>query len=117
MKFLIDANLSYKLKKLFIDKKLDVIHTDDLPNKEKTTDKEIRDICEEYNRIVITKDIDFLDSYIVNNIPPKLLLVTTGNIRNNELFNLIVQNIDRLIELLNEYNFVELSNDRIIGHE
>lgn len=63
MKFLIDANLPYKLKKLFVDKKLDVIHTDDLPNKERTTDKEIRNICEEYNRIVITKDIDFLDSY------------------------------------------------------
>lgn len=44
MKFLIDANLPFKLAKSLKDKGYDVIHTDDLPDKEKTKDNEIRKI-------------------------------------------------------------------------
>ena len=35
MNFIIDANLPYKLSMYLKSKKYDVIHTDDLPNKEK----------------------------------------------------------------------------------
>lgn len=38
MKFFIDANLPYKLAILLKEKGFDVIHTDHLPEKEKTTD-------------------------------------------------------------------------------
>jgi len=40
-----------------------------LPNKEFTTDSEIREISVKENRIVITKDSDFLDSFFVKAIP------------------------------------------------
>lgn len=40
-------------------------------------------------RIVITKDADFLESYIIKKEPPKLLLLKTGNIRNSELLILL----------------------------
>lgn len=83
MKFLIDANLHFKLAKALAQKGFDIIHTDNLPNKEKTTDKEIREFAAEQNRIIITKDSDFLDSHLLLNNPSKLLLVTTGNITNN----------------------------------
>jgi len=69
MKFLIDANLPFKLANSLKDKGYDVIHTDDLPNKEKTKDNEIRKISISQNCIVITKDSDFLDSHLINRIP------------------------------------------------
>ena len=59
MKFLIDANLSFKLSKFLKNKGYDVIHTDNLPNKERTTDNDIRRFAIDQNRIIITKDIDF----------------------------------------------------------
>jgi len=77
VKFIVDAQLPVSLSKLLQNKGFDAIHTDDLPNKELTTDDEIRDISLNEGRIIITKDSDFLDSYYVKGIPEKLLLVTT----------------------------------------
>ena len=88
MRFLIDANLPFKLAKSLKDKGYDVIHTDDLPDKERTKDNEIRKISVNQNRIIITKDSDFLDSHLINGVPSKLLFVTTGNIINKSLIQL-----------------------------
>jgi len=68
MKFLIDANLPFRLAKSLEVKGYDIIHTDDLPNKERTKDNEIRKISIDQNRIVITKDSDFLDSHLIKDI-------------------------------------------------
>ncbi|MFB0945569.1 MAG: putative nuclease of putative toxin-antitoxin system [Oceanospirillaceae bacterium] len=95
----------------------DVIHTDSLPNKEFTSDSEIRNISVSENRIVITKDADFLDSYYIKSISPKLLLVTTGNTRNRDLITLFDLHISKITSLFDQHSFVELSNEEIIGHE
>ncbi len=117
MKFVIDAQLPYALSMHLKQKGFDVIHTDDLPNKELTTDNEIREISVKEDRIVVTKDSDFLDSYYIKGIPPKLLLVSTGNIKNKVLFNLFESNIEKIIELFGQYSFIELDNNEILGHE
>jgi predicted nuclease of predicted toxin-antitoxin system len=44
MRFIIDAQLPAVLAKFIAQKGFDVIHTDDLPNKEFTSDNEIREI-------------------------------------------------------------------------
>ena len=117
MRFIIDAQLPFALSKYLEQKGFDVIHTDDLPNKEYTTDNEIRDISVKENRIVITKDADFLDSFYVNSTPPKLPLVSTGNIKNKALIRLFDLNMDKIVELFATYSFVELDNFEILGHE
>ena len=117
MKFLIDANLPFKLATLLKKKGYDVIHTDDLPDKERTKDKEIRDISINEDRIVITKDSDFLDSYLIIGKPPKLLLVTTGNIINKSLILLFDGYFETIVDLFNSYDLIELNNQQIIGHE
>ena len=117
MKFIVDAQLPYILSKHITSKGFDCIHTDHLPLKERTPDKQIREISEKENRIVITKDIDFLDSYYLQGVPQKLLLITTGNIRNKELLQLLENNWDDIIKSLEEYSLVELNNYNIIGHE
>lgn len=117
MKFIIDAQLPFTLSKLLKDKGHDVIHTDDLPNKERTSDNEIRQTAQQENRIVITKDLDFLISFYVYNDPARLLLITTGNIKNEKLFDMIRNNLERIEELFTQCNLVELNNTEIIGHE
>jgi len=117
MKFLVDANLPFKLSVELRENGFDVLHTDDLPNKERTTDEEIRQISLDQDRIVITKDSDFLDSHIIQGIPGKLLYVTTGNINNKNLMILIEKYFDRIIELFDIYDLIEINNDEIIGHE
>jgi len=117
MKFIIDAQLPFALAKLLLSKQLDVIHTDHLPNKERSGDEEIRKISEKENRIVITKDLDFLDSYYIKGIPRRLLLVTTGNINNKRLLSIFESNLEMILELFLTYTFVELDNYELIGHE
>ncbi|MCL2247402.1 MAG: DUF5615 family PIN-like protein [Lentimicrobiaceae bacterium] len=67
MKFLVDAQLPYGIALFLRDKGFDALHTNDLPDKEYTTDSQIRSIAVSENRIVITKDYDFVDSFILKN--------------------------------------------------
>ena len=117
MKFLIDANLPFKLAKVLKEKGFDIIHTDDLPDKERTKDNEIRKVSVDQDRVIITKDSDFLDSHIVQGIPSKLLLITTGNIVNKVLLDIFDKNFETIISLFNSYDLIELNNEQIVGHE
>ncbi len=117
MKFIVDAQLPYGIAWILNNRGFDTIHTDDLPEKERTRDNQIREISIREGRIVVTKDSDFLDSHYIKNIPQKLLLISTGNIRNKELFNLFANNLHQIIEMLATCNCVEMDNTDIIGHE
>ncbi|WP_396171541.1 DUF5615 family PIN-like protein [Flavobacterium sp.] len=115
MKFVVDAQLPYGLKLFLKDSGYDAIHTDDMPNKEKTSDSEIINISELEDRIIITKDKDFLDGYLLFNKPKKLLLITSGNIKNKEFFFLFKNNFKTVIELLSKHSLIELNSFEITG--
>jgi len=80
MKFIVDAQLPKSVSDYVCTRGYDCIQTLQLPNKNETSDKERISICTEEKRVVITKDSDFLESFIVNGKPEKLILVKTGNI-------------------------------------
>ena len=115
MKFLVDAQLPYGIALLLKDKGFDAIHTNDLPDKERTKDNQIRNIAIMENRIVITKDYDFINSHIIKGIPEKILIVTTGNIKNKLLFDLLRNNWELIIRLFETCSLVTLSNNDIVG--
>jgi len=117
MRFLIDANLSYKLARVLQSKGFEILHTDDLPNKERTTDNELRKLSVNQDYVVVTKDSDFLDSHLIQGIPSKLLIVTTGNIANKDLLSLFDKYFETIIKLFDVYDLIELNSDQIIGHE
>jgi len=98
MKFLIDAQLPPSLKKLFISRGYDCIHTLDLENQNDTPDRIINFISVTQQRILITKDGDFLDSFIVKQEPYKLILVKLGNSSKSELFHFFSEKFDEIIE-------------------
>jgi predicted nuclease of predicted toxin-antitoxin system len=68
------------------------------------------------SRILVTKDADFQLSFELGNGPPKLLLVTTGNIHNDELAGLFSRHEFALLRLLDQHGFVELSRTALIVH-
>jgi predicted nuclease of predicted toxin-antitoxin system len=116
MKFLIDAQLPMRLARILQLAGYDTIHTLNLPQKNATPDTEINSISISNNRIVITKDRDFMDSFLIQQKPYKLLLITTGNISNNELMNLFTDNLSEIVELFEQYSFIEMSRNAIIIH-
>jgi predicted nuclease of predicted toxin-antitoxin system len=116
MQFLIDAQLPYRLKTWLLSSGFDALHTSDLPKQNLTEDYEIAHIADAQIRIVITKDSDFLKLKILQNIPQKLLLITTGNIGNKELLALFERNFATAIQLFTSFDVVEINNSFVIGH-
>ncbi len=49
--------------------------------------------------------------------PYKLLLVTTGNIKNNELKEIFIKNLSLLVDLLQHHDYVEMNHEEIIVHQ
>lgn len=85
LKFIIDTQLPYKLAKFLTTKDVDAIHTTFFPNGHLMQDKEIREVAIRENRIIISKDSDFFDGYLAQGVPPQVLLIQFGNIKNEEL--------------------------------
>jgi predicted nuclease of predicted toxin-antitoxin system len=117
VKFLIDAQLPIRLARLLQMSGYDVIHTRDLSGQNATTDSEINVISMQQERIVVTKDRDFLDSFLLRQQPYKLLLVTTGNITNTELVELFAKNLSQLADLFEQHSLIEINRDDIIVHQ
>ena len=104
MKFIVDAQLPKSLSIFFTDQGFDSIHTLDLPDKNKTSDNKILDIARIENRIIITKDLDFIKSYLLKGDPKKLILVKTGNIVNKHLVKIFKDNLAIILELIERSN-------------
>jgi predicted nuclease of predicted toxin-antitoxin system len=116
MKFLLDAQLPRRLIYRLREAGHDAIHTLDLPERNRTTDAAICARAEGEGRVVITKDADFVSSFLVNGSPPKLLLVSTGNISNPQLEQLLLANLEAIVRALDEAHFVELGRSSIVVH-
>ncbi len=115
MKFLVDAQLPPLLKSWLIERGHDCVHALDLPQKDRTTDDEIIRIVAEQGLILISKDTDFLKLKLLLNKPEKLLLITTGNLRNADLAALFESNFESVMRLFQTFELVELGNSFVIG--
>jgi len=115
-RFLIDAHLPLKLARAMRAAGYDTVHTRDLPRANATRDSEINALSIAEERVVVTKDADFVQSFTLQDRPYKLLLVSTGNIRNAELFELMTGRLEQLAELFETHSYVELARDALIIH-
>lgn len=93
MKLIVDAQLPVKLCEILNQVGLDSIHVDELPKGDETPDSEITKTADLENLMVVTKDFDFYHSHMALGKPRKLFLITTGNLKNRQLFDLFRNNI------------------------
>lgn len=92
----------------------DAVHTLDLPNGNQTTDAEINAIAEVEQRVVVTKDDEFVDSHLLLGRPPKLLWVATGNVSNRQLEALMVPLLGDINREFQTNSFIELGQTGLI---
>ena len=116
MKFLVDAQLPKSLSDFLNQQGFDSLHTLELPDKNKTKDNKIIKIAKQENRIVISKDIDFLESFLIKSEPAKLIMIKTGNITNKQLIHIFEDNFKVLIEIISRSNLIEISKTDIAEH-
>lgn len=115
MKFLVDAQLPRVLARFLCDNGHDAIHTLDLPAGNDTTDAEVNRISIAEERVVISKDQDFYDSFTAKREPYKLLRVRVGNLANAELLRLFEKNLNNLTAELDAGSVVEVTRSYIIS--
>ena len=114
MKFLIDAQLPKSLATFLRGKGFDVIHTLELPDKNSTTDSAINLLSIQDQRIVISKDADFYDSYTVRQEPYKLIYLTVGNLSNASLLLIFDKNLAHLTTIIDRSFVIEMNQHFII---
>jgi predicted nuclease of predicted toxin-antitoxin system len=116
MNFLVDAQLPRRLAHHLREAGHDARHTLDLPNQNRTTDDEINELSAREQRIVVTKDADFVNSFYTSHMPYKLLLISTGNITNVELETLLMSELTAIADGFATYDYIELTRSALIFH-
>lgn len=116
MKFIVDAQLPRRLARELAALGHDVKHTLDLRLGNRTPDGDIAALAASEDRVVITKDSDFVTTFLLRGAPPKLLLISTGNISNDALCRLIASSIAKLEFAFAQHSFVELNASAVITH-
>lgn len=116
MKFLIDAQLPRRLANQLAAAGFETTHTLDLPQGNRTTDQSLITLSLKEQWVIVTKDTDFVESFLLKREPWKLLLVSTGNIGNDELVRLFQLNIEQLAESFRTFAFIELNRTSMICH-
>jgi predicted nuclease of predicted toxin-antitoxin system len=114
VKLLIDAQLPRRITGWFSAAGCDAIHTLDLPDGNQTTDEGVIQRAEQDGRVVMSKDADFVNSHVLTGRPARLLLVSTGNVSNADLQQLLVPLIPSLIAAFQTNVFVELTRSGLV---
>ena len=117
MKFIVDEQLPRKLVSKLIYRGYEAIHADDIPHIDgKLSDLVICKFADSNDYVVISKDEDFWQRYLLMKEPNKLIYVTTGNIRNMDLLILFEKNLNILVQNIALCNVIEINRLEMIIH-
>lgn len=113
MKFLCDVHISLKISKQIEQLGFVSEHVNNILDRWHTKDQDIIKYADKHDLIVITKDQDFRNNFLLNHKPKKLIKINLGNISNNELWKIIKGNITHLESLNSSHNsfMVELNEN------
>ncbi len=116
MKFLVDAQLPRRVARWLQDVGHDALHTLDLPEGNATADTKLNSLAWREGRVVVTKDADFVNTFLLAGQPDRLLLISTGNITNVDLEALLVPNLPAIVAALETSHYIELTRTKLVVH-
>jgi predicted nuclease of predicted toxin-antitoxin system len=117
VRFLVDAQLPRRLAHQLAAAGHDTLHTLELPHANRTSDDEILRVAEREDRIVVTKDADFVNSFLIHRRPPTLLLVATGNVGNAEILSIFATALPQIDAAFETASFLELHRNSLVIHQ
>jgi len=116
MKFLVDAQLPQRFAIWLNDAGHDAMHTLDLPRQNLTPDQELIARAKQDGRVVVSKDADFVQSFLIAD-EPALLLISTGNISNADLEKVLRANLPGIETAFASSRFVEITRNAMVIHD
>lgn len=103
MKFLCDVHISIKASKLIEQLGYKCDHINNILNKWNTKDADIISYVDSHDLILITKDQDFRNSFLLSHKPGKLIKINLGNISNDQLLKIIESNMAKIESISREH--------------
>lgn len=98
-------------------KGFDAIHTTHFPDGHLLQDDDIQKIASEEDRIIVTKDSDFPDSFFLKGPPPRIVYLRLGNTRNRELTAFLEARWAVIQDLLDQDSgMIVLSQEQIVSY-
>ncbi len=117
LRFLIDTQLPPKLAEILNQRGCEAVHTVSYLDGPLMKDRSLIEIATAEQRIIITKDSDFLDYFLLKGAPPQVLLLQIGNVKNRRLFDAFRANLAQIQALFEEgANLVFFEETRLIGY-
>lgn len=114
MRFICDVHISYKIVRHLNSLGYETIHVNEILDKWFTKDKEISSYTDSNDLILITKDSDFKNSFVINQTPRKLIKINLGIISNQELIKTLTDNLEFILKLNVTKRFlVEISSNYV----
>lgn len=117
MKVIRDVHIPLKLVNFLAKNGVIAEHVNNLPDGFYSTDSAITNYADKNGLVVITKDIDFRNSYFIQKSPQKLIRVCLGNITTAELIGIFEKQLDFLIRTYQEHpNFyIEINKENTLS--
>ena len=116
MNCLVDAQLPRRFAHVPRRAGHDALHTLDLQDGNRTPNRDIARLADEQERVVVTKDADFVTSHLVRGTPARLWLLSTDNLSNAALESLLELQIQACADLFASAAYVELTRTALILH-
>ncbi|MEM6831926.1 MAG: DUF5615 family PIN-like protein [Bacteroidota bacterium] len=112
--YLIDENLSPELIEIFKKQGLNAYHVNHIKRhkNQRVKDDQLRRITLNKKVVIVTKDDDFVKSFVSRKVPEKLIFIF-GMDKKKELLERMVFCVPMLRELMEKHDFVEINADEI----
>jgi predicted nuclease of predicted toxin-antitoxin system len=114
LKFLIDENITPDLVPLFTRKGLKAFHINQfkLEKSERIRDDQLRRLSLDYNYIIVTRDDDFVSSFVSRKVPNKMIYIYNLD-KKKILLEKFEQFLVELPALIERYDFLELNDQGV----
>lgn len=116
MKFLVDQHLSPKLCVWLAAQGHDAVHVSVMPLGARTPDSDIIAKADAEDRVIVSKDADFVNSLLITGRPKRLLAIKIGNTSNAVLVAELARYLDDIVIGLASAAYVELRPGLLVLH-
>ncbi|MBI1288663.1 MAG: hypothetical protein GC178_13925 [Flavobacteriales bacterium] len=116
MRFLCDVHIPMRLSKHIVKLGFECQHVNNVLEGYHTKDRDIADYCDASRLILITKDRDFKNSYLLKQTPSKLIKINLGNVSSNRLIDMMDENIQQINSVHEKFRefMIEMETDGTI---
>ena len=111
-RYLIDENLPPDLVTIFLKHGLVASHVNDIVSNVPVKDSAIRKLTLQQQIVLITKDDDFVKSFVSRAVPDRLIFVF-GQFRRSDILSLFELHLDLIVAMSVQYNLVEVNRSAV----